>query len=93
MKGALQWSQEKSAELKERRGVSFEDVVANIESGHLLDVLPHWNPEEYPGQSILVVEIEDYAFAVPAERRGSVWRLVTAYPSRKLTRHYLGIRS
>jgi len=46
------WSREKNAQLMVVRQLSFDAVVAAIESGELLDVLEHPNPERYPGQRI-----------------------------------------
>lgn len=84
------WDDAKSALLKEARGVSFEDVVFHVAAGGLLDVLDHPNPEAYPGQRVMVVEMEDYAFVVPFVTDGDIWFLKTIIPSRKMTKHYLG---
>jgi uncharacterized DUF497 family protein len=84
------WNDEKSALLKEARGVSFEDVVFHVAAGGLLDVLDHPRPEVYSGQRVMVVDIEGYAFAVPFVTDGDVWFLKTIIPSRKMTKHYLG---
>lgn len=35
----------------------FQAVLVTIETGGLLNVLVHPNPEKYPGQRILVVEV------------------------------------
>ncbi|MFI0403949.1 MAG: hypothetical protein ACH34U_13680 [Cyanobium sp.] len=35
-------------------------MVAAIEAGDLLDVLEHPNPDRYPGQRVLVVQIGEY---------------------------------
>jgi uncharacterized DUF497 family protein len=84
------WDSAKSALLKEERGVSFEDVVFHVATGDLLDVLDHPNPEAYPGQRVMVVKIDDYAFAVPFVTAGDLWFLKTIIPSRKMTKLYLG---
>jgi uncharacterized DUF497 family protein len=84
------WNDAKSAALKEERGVSFEDVVFHVAAGGLLDVLDHPRPEAYPGQRVMVVDIEGYAFVVPFVTDGDVWFLKTIIPSRKMTKHYLG---
>lgn len=47
------------------------------------------NPN-YPGQTILVVIIEGYTYAVPCEKRGDTTWLITNYPSRKLKARYGG---
>ncbi|QIX55652.1 toxin [Piscirickettsia salmonis] len=60
----IEWSEEKNKKLKAERGFSFEDVVAAISLGKLLDNRAHPNPE-YQHQNIAVVNIEGYAVMVP----------------------------
>ena len=84
------WNDAKSAVLKEERGVSFEDVVFHVAAGGLLDVLDHPKPAAYPGQRVMVVDIDGYAFVVPFVTDGDVWFLKTIIPSRKMTKFYLG---
>ena len=84
------WNDAKSTVLKQERGVSFEDVVFHVAAGGLLDLLDHPNPEAYPGQRVMVVEIEGYAFVIPFVADGDVWFLKTIIPSRKMTKQYLG---
>lgn len=84
------WNDAKSAVLKHERGVSFEDVVFHVAAGGLLDLLDHPNPEAYPGQRVMVVEIEGYAFVIPFVADDDVWFLKTIIPSRKMTKQYLG---
>ena len=54
---SYRWNEEKNEQLKQSRGVSFEDVVLALESGGLLDVLVHPNPRRYPNQKMLVVAV------------------------------------
>lgn len=84
------WNDAKSAFLKKERGVSFEDVVFHVAAGSVLDVLDHPRPDSYPGQRVMVVDIEGYAFIVPFVTDGDVWFLKTIIPSRKMTKQYLG---
>lgn len=84
------WNDDKSQSLKAERGVSFEDVVFHVAAGGLLDVLDHPNPGAYPGQCILIVGIDGYAFVVPFVADGDVLFLKTIIPSRKMTKRYLG---
>jgi len=85
------WSTEKNRQLLAQRGISFERVVSAIEQGGLLDVLEHPSQDRYPGQSIYVVDIEDYVYLVPFVTEGGGTRfLKTIIPSRKATREYLG---
>jgi len=71
------------------RAVCFEDIVAAIENGGVLDDIEHKNSAKYPNQRIYVVLYKSYAYAVPYVRdEGSIF-LKTIYPSRKLTGIYL----
>jgi len=85
----FEWDPKKSKLIKEERGISFEEIAKLITSKNPLAVINHPNPEKYPGQKIFIVNIEGYAWGVPFERRGDKLRLITAYPSRKLTKIYL----
>lgn len=83
------WDDEKNALLKQRRGVSFEDVVFHIENGDILDIIEHPNESRYPNQRIIVLNIEGYAYLIPyVEERGTRF-LKTIIPSRKATKEYL----
>jgi hypothetical protein len=46
------WDDAKNAKLKSDRGIGFEDIVFHIQSGGLLDILEHPNPDRYAGQRI-----------------------------------------
>jgi uncharacterized DUF497 family protein len=59
------WNPEKNEQLKQARGVSFEDVVFHIEAGDEIDLFEHPNQERYPGRRISVVLIEGYVYLVP----------------------------
>lgn len=48
------------------------------------------NQKKYPGQQVLVVRIEDYAYLVPFVESSEGRFLKTIMPSRKATRRYLG---
>ncbi|MCB1736455.1 MAG: BrnT family toxin [Gammaproteobacteria bacterium] len=84
------WSSEKNALLKAERGVSFEEVVLNIQLGNELDLFEHPNQQRYPGQMISVVMIESYVYLVPIVENEDEIFLKTIIPSRKATKRYLG---
>ena len=85
------WSTEKNQQLLAQRGISFERIVSAIEQGGLLDVLQHPSQDRYPGQSIYVVDLEEYVYLVPFVTESDGTRfLKTIIPSRKATRDYLG---
>jgi putative transposon-encoded protein len=85
----MRWDADKNEILKAGRGVSFEALVVAIGAGGVLDVLPHPSPERYPGQSVLVVAAEGYAYLVPFVEEREYIFLKTVIPSRKATRDYL----
>lgn len=86
------WNPEKNRQLHRERGISFEEILFHMETGDLVDVVDHSNPEKYPGQRIFVIAIDEYAYLVPFVESGSEIFLKTIIPSRKATRRYLGGR-
>ena len=84
------WNPEKNDLLKEERGISFEEIVLNIQLGNEVDIYEHPNQERYPGQKISVVLIEGYAYLVPFVENGEEFFLKTIIPSRKATKQYSG---
>ncbi|MGB4499014.1 MAG: BrnT family toxin [Methylococcaceae bacterium] len=89
----ISWSDEKNEKLIAERGISFDDVVYHLEQGNVLDDIEHPNQEKYPNQSILVLEINNYAYIVPYVENDTEVFLKTIIPSRKLTKQYLGDKS
>lgn len=82
------WDVEKNQLLILERGISFERIVFEISSGNELAVLAHPNQEKYPGQSISMVQVDDYVYAVPYVENDTEIFLKTIIPSRKATRPY-----
>ena len=85
----FRWNSGKNEVLKAERGVAFENIVVAVESGGLLDILSHPNPAKYPGQHVLVVAFDHYAYLVPFVEEKESFFLKTIIPSRKATRDYL----
>ena len=83
------WNEDKNRWLKQERGVSFEQVVFNIENGNLLDVIQHPNQAKYKGQRVYVIEIDNYVYMIPYVEEQDVIFLKTVFPSRKYTNLYL----
>ena len=48
------WNSEKNDALKKERGISFEEIVLNIQLGNEVDIDDHPNMERYPNQKISV---------------------------------------
>ena len=81
----LNWSLEKNEIIKDKRGISFEQIAYLIESDQILGI------EENPGrpdQKIYILEIENYAYIVPFVEKENEIFLKTAFPSRKYTKRY-----
>jgi uncharacterized DUF497 family protein len=87
---AYAWNSEKNELLKAEGGISFEEIVLNIQLGNEVVVFKHPNQERYPGQRISVVLIEDYAYLVPFVENEDGIFLKTIIPSRKATKKYVG---
>jgi predicted ABC-type exoprotein transport system permease subunit len=85
---SFRWSIEKNELLKFERGISFEAVVVALETGGLMDLLEHPNPNKYPNQRILLVVIMNYVYLVPFIEEDDHYFLKTMIPSRKATRDY-----
>lgn len=81
-----EWDDEKNEKLKRERGISFEEIEWALDNQPLLGKA--FNPQ-YPKQVILLIEIDQYIWAIPTEQRGIKIRLITAYQSRKFTKKYL----
>ena len=84
------WNVEKDESLRKERGISFEEIVYHIEQGDVADILEHPNQKRYPGQRILVVIVDEYAYLVPCIETKEEVFLKTIIPSRKATKEYLG---
>jgi uncharacterized DUF497 family protein len=86
----INWNTGKSHALKESRGISFEDVILYLEKGDLLDDYQHPDQQKYPGQRIMVVCINKYAYIVPYIENEDEIFLKTIIPGRRATEKYLG---
>src|SRR5688572_20983004 len=72
------------------RGVSFEDVVAALDNGKLLNTIDHHNVVKYPNQKIYMVDVNEYVYLVPFVKKDEqTIFLKTIIPSRKFTKKYL----
>jgi len=86
------WNSEKNETLILERGISFEEIVLNIQLGNEVDIFDHPNQERYPGQKISVVLVEQYVYLVPFVESEKEIFLKTIIPSRKATKQYIGAR-
>jgi uncharacterized DUF497 family protein len=88
MTNSYNWDAEKNRKLLAERGFGFEEIVAEIEHGGVLDDVEHSSPN-YPHQRILFVAVKNYAVAVPYVMDGDTKFLKTAFLSRRATKLYL----
>jgi uncharacterized DUF497 family protein len=84
------WNETKNRQLSQSRGITFEAVVEAIAYGGLLDIIEHYNTEQYSHQKIFIIKIEDYVYLVPFVENESEVFLKTIIPSRKMKKKYLG---
>ncbi len=80
------WSEEKNEILKQKRNISFEEIVLAIANGGLIETKRHPNQVKYPGQKLFFVNINIIPFV---ENENKVF-LKTIYPDRIATKLYLG---
>lgn len=76
------------------RGVCFEYVITALSMDRVLFDVKHPNEERYPGQRILCVDINGYAYICPyiVDKDGAKF-LKTLFPSRKHTKQFLTEKS
>ncbi|MFZ4856667.1 MAG: toxin [Desulfuromonadaceae bacterium] len=86
---AFNWNTEKNIQLKLERDISFEEVLAAMSHGALLDVVSHPNSMKYPNQRVFVVRIRNYVYLVPFVETANELFLKTIIPSRVATKKYL----
>jgi uncharacterized DUF497 family protein len=82
------WDKDKNRWLAKTRGISFEDILLDIENGLLLDVIDHPNQLKYQDQQIFVVDHNGYCVMVPFIYTDNGFYLKTLFPSRKATKNY-----
>jgi uncharacterized DUF497 family protein len=85
----FQWDIAKNAQLIRERGLCFEQVTVAIESGDLIQIVPHNNQALYPKQKVMIVNLDGYAYLVPFVEEDEYYFLKTIIPSRKATRDFI----
>ena len=83
------WDNKKNEQLKQERGISFEQIIYFISKDGVLDILEHPNKKKYKSQRVYIINVDGYAYACPFEDRGGERWLKTIFPSRKYTQKYL----
>ncbi|MDF7825343.1 hypothetical protein P4B35_15060 [Pontiellaceae bacterium B12227] len=84
----FEWNPEKNEKLKRERAISFEQIIFHLSEGDLWKTADHPNQEDYPGQKIYFVIIDNYIYLVPHVIDDEHIFLKTIIPSRKATKQY-----
>ena len=83
------WNATKNEQLIKERSVSFERTVTMTNQGEIVDLIKYPNQERYPGQSMFIININNYSYLVPFVEDENEVFLKTIVPSRKATKKYL----
>jgi uncharacterized DUF497 family protein len=81
------WDPQKDAEIREKHGVSFEEIIGLIRRGGLIKTVINRSPT-YPDQKVMLVRKGKAVFMVPFETRNGKRWLITAFFSQKYTSKY-----
>jgi uncharacterized DUF497 family protein len=81
------WDPEKNAEVIEKHGISFEEVVDLISRRRIIKTISNPNPK-YKAQKIMLVRREKAVYLIPFEiRQDKIW-LITAFFSDYFSKKY-----
>ena len=84
----FEWDPEKNEQLKRERNISFEKIIFHLSQGDVWKIADHPDQENYPGQKIYFVIVENYIYLVPHVIEKDYIFLKTIIPSRKATKIY-----
>jgi uncharacterized DUF497 family protein len=83
-----EWDPQKNERLKAERNISFEKILFHLARGDVWKLADHPDQENYPGQKIYFVIVDDHIYLVPHVVEKDYIFLKTIIPSRKATRAY-----
>ena len=83
-----EWNAEKNDWLKEKRNISFEQIIFHLSQGDIWKIADHPDQKNYTGQKIYFVIVENYVYLVPHIIEKDYTFLKTIIPSRKATKMY-----
>lgn len=85
------WNDEKNEELKQKRNISFEEIVICLNEKRIRAVLEHPNKKKYSNQYLYLIEYNKYIYVVPfiENKDENEIFLKTIYHNREYTRKYL----
>ena len=82
------WNEEKNRQIREQRDVCFEDFVQAFNDDNVIDIIEHFNKNQYPNQKLFIVELNGYIHYVPFVQDDKKYFLKNIIPSRKLHKLY-----
>ena len=82
------WDSKENEWLKEVRKISFEKIIYHLSQGDIWKITDHPDQDNYPGQNIYFVIVDDYIYLVPHISGSNYIFLKTIIPSRKATSLY-----
>jgi len=85
------WNEEKNELLLLTRGISFNDVLFQLENNGVIDNYKHPLEDKYPNQFIYVIKLNNYIHYVPYVKQDDYIFLKNIIPSRKLNKKYKGV--
>ena len=74
--------------MKAERKISFEKIVFHLARGDVWKLADHPDQENYPGQKIYFIIVEEYIYLIPYVVEKDYVFLKTIIPSRKATKAY-----
>jgi len=83
-----EWDPQKNQWLKTARNISFEKILFHLARGDVWKLADHPDQENYPGQKMYFVIVDEYIYLVPHVIEEDYISLKTIIPSRKATRAY-----
>ena len=85
------WNEEKNTQLKEERGISFEEIIIAINDNKIIEILQNPKNEKYPHQKMYLINYNNYIYVVPFVKNDEKDEIFpkTIFPSRFYTNKYL----
>lgn len=83
----FKWNVEKNERLFKDRGITFEEIVHQIESGVKVVETDHPNQQIYPDQKILILDVEGHTYLIPCIVEHEFYFLQTIIPTSKASKN------
>lgn len=84
-----EYSDSKNQLLISERNISFEEIIAALDNGQLLDIVEQPSQSKHPNQKAYVVQVNNYVYLVPFVKKDEqTIFLKTIFPSRKAKKLY-----